>query len=147
MDTELHTYDKPYHPVYGEKGMFVTKADRAPSAAFVESGIEALSYRALRGTGPVFSTTGSAVDLPAKMGSLLQAWGYAMPMSVGSGTGAPTLGSGFMPRVMARVTNGKVVHPTPQNEGKGCRAQMGVQNGSRGHGSGDSRPLSCWWQK
>jgi hypothetical protein len=70
------TYDKPYHSVHGEKGIFVTKADRTPTAAFVESGIEALSYRALRGTGLVFSTTGSAVELPAKMGSLLKDRGY-----------------------------------------------------------------------
>ena len=35
------------------------------SAAFVESGIEALSYRALRGAGLILSTTGSAIEKPA----------------------------------------------------------------------------------
>jgi hypothetical protein len=70
------TYDKPYHSVHGEKGMFVTKADRARSVAFVESGIEALSYRALRGTGLIVSTTGSAIEKPATMARLLKARGY-----------------------------------------------------------------------
>ncbi len=70
------TYDKPYHSVHGEKGMFITKADRARTVAFVESGIEALSYRALRGTGLIVSTTGSAIEKPATMASLLKARGY-----------------------------------------------------------------------
>src|SRR5271170_6648760 len=70
------TYDKPYHSVYGEKGLFVTKADSARTVAFVESGIEALSYRALRGTGLIVSTTGSAVERPASMARLLKARGY-----------------------------------------------------------------------
>jgi hypothetical protein len=70
------TYDKPYHSVHGEKGLFITKADDARSAAFVESGIEALSYRALRDTGLVVSTTGSAIERPANMARLLKGRGY-----------------------------------------------------------------------
>ena len=70
------TYDKPYHSVHGEKGLFITKGDRTRSAAFVESGIEALSYRALRGTGLILSTTGSAIERPATMARLLRARGY-----------------------------------------------------------------------
>jgi hypothetical protein len=70
------TYDKPYHSVHGEKGMFITKGDRARAVAFVESGIEALSYRALRGTGLIVSTTGSAIEKPARMARLLKARGY-----------------------------------------------------------------------
>ena len=70
------TCEKPYHSVHGEKGMFVTKADGTRTAAFVESGIEALSYRALRGSGLVISTTGSAVERPATMGRLLKDRGY-----------------------------------------------------------------------
>jgi len=49
------TYEKPYHSVHGEKGLFVTKGDGSRHAAFVESGIEALSYRALRSSGLVLS--------------------------------------------------------------------------------------------
>jgi len=70
------TYDKPYHSVHGEKGLFITKADAARSVAFVESGIEALSYRALRGTGIIVSTTGSAVERPAAMARQLMVRGY-----------------------------------------------------------------------
>ncbi len=70
------TYDKPYHSVHGEKGMFFAKGDRTRTAAFVESGIEALSYRALRGSGLIVSTTGSAVEKPAAMARLLKARGY-----------------------------------------------------------------------
>jgi Protein of unknown function (DUF3991)/Toprim-like len=70
------TYDKLYHSVYGEKGMFIIKADRARTVAFVESGIEALSYRALGGTGLIVSTTGSAIEKPASMARLLKVRGY-----------------------------------------------------------------------
>jgi Protein of unknown function (DUF3991)/Toprim-like len=70
------TYEKPYHSVHGEKGLFITKGDGTRSAAFVESGIEALSYRALRGTGLILSTTGSAIERPATMARLLKARGY-----------------------------------------------------------------------
>ena len=72
------TYDKPYHSVHGEKGLFMVKADATPTAAFVESGIEALSYQAIRGTGLVISTTGSAVEAPARMAKALQDRGYAL---------------------------------------------------------------------
>jgi hypothetical protein len=70
------TYEKPYHSVHGEKGLFITTADETRSAAFVESGIEALSYRALRGVGLTVSSTGSAIEKPATMARLLQARGY-----------------------------------------------------------------------
>jgi hypothetical protein len=70
------TYEKPYHSVHGEKGFFITKAGEIRSAAFVESGIEALSYRALRGAGLILSTTGSAIEKPASMARRLQARGY-----------------------------------------------------------------------
>ena len=56
--------------------MFITKADRARTVAFVESGVEALSYRALRGTGLILSTTGSAIEKPATMARLLKSRGY-----------------------------------------------------------------------
>jgi hypothetical protein len=70
------TYEKPYHSVHGEKGLFITKGDDTRRAAFVESGIEALSYRALRGTGLILSTTGSAIERPATMARLLKERGY-----------------------------------------------------------------------
>jgi hypothetical protein len=70
------TYEKTYHSVNGEKGLFITKGDRSRIAAFVESGIEALSYRALRGTGLIVSTTGNAIEKPAALARALEARGY-----------------------------------------------------------------------
>jgi hypothetical protein len=72
------TYDKPYHSVHGEKGLFIVRADATPTAAFVESGVEALSYKALRGTGLILSTTGSAVEAPARMAEALKARGFEL---------------------------------------------------------------------
>ena len=75
------THDKPYHSVHGEKGLFVSKADDRRTAAFVESGIEALSYRALRGTGLILSTTGSAVERPGIMARGLKERGYEVVLA------------------------------------------------------------------
>ena len=72
------TYEKPYHSVHGEKGLFVTQANSARIAVFVESGIEALSYRALRGAGLIVSTTGSAVELPATFARALADRGFTL---------------------------------------------------------------------
>ena len=69
---------RPYHSVHGEKGLYISKADNTPKAAFVESGIEALSYRALKGEGLVISTTGNAVELPARMARALEHRGYGI---------------------------------------------------------------------
>jgi len=70
------THEKPFHSVHGQKGLFMTKADGAKIAAFVESGIEALSYRALRGAGLVVSTTGSAIERPLVLAQTLRDRGY-----------------------------------------------------------------------
>jgi hypothetical protein len=72
------THEKPYHSVHGEKGLFVTQADPSRTAVFVESGIEALSYRALRGAGLIVSTTGSAVELPTTFARKLAERGYTL---------------------------------------------------------------------
>jgi len=72
------TSERPYHSVHGEKGLYISKADHTPTAAFVESGIEALSYRALKGEGLVISTTGNAVELPARMARALEHRGYGI---------------------------------------------------------------------
>jgi hypothetical protein len=69
------TYDKPYHGVYGEKGLFAVGSRQARVAAFVESAIEALSYKALRPEALVISTTGNAIELPQKVAQGLLARG------------------------------------------------------------------------
>jgi hypothetical protein len=65
--------DRPFHSVFGEKGLFFTGSGTGRVAAFVESGIEALSYRALRGDAVLsISTTGNAVERPDRMARLLR---------------------------------------------------------------------------
>jgi hypothetical protein len=124
------TYDKPYHSVHGEKGMFVTKADRTPSAAFVESGIEALSYRALRGTGLVFSTTGSAVDLPAKVGSLLQGRGYEIVAAFNADKGGDRMAERMRDLLGCAVRRDR----PPGDAGKDWNEQLQFQRGHRDNG-------------
>jgi hypothetical protein len=85
------TYEKPYHSVHGDKGLFITKADRAPTAAFVESGIEALSYQAVRGSGLIISTTGSAIERPARMASALKERGYEIVAAFNADKGGDRL--------------------------------------------------------
>ena len=70
------TYDKPFHSVVGDKGLFFTGTGASRVAAFVESGIEALSYKALRGDVLAISTTGNAVELPDRMARLLRERGF-----------------------------------------------------------------------
>ncbi len=70
------THDRPFHSVHGKKGLFILKGDSTRTAAFVESGIEALSLRSLQASGLVISTTGSAIDLPSRMIKALSARGF-----------------------------------------------------------------------
>jgi Protein of unknown function (DUF3991)/Toprim-like len=128
------TYDKPYHSVHGEKGLFVTKADPTPTAAFVESGIEALSYRALRGTGLVFSTTGSAVELPAKMGRLLKDRGYEIVAAFNADKGGDRMAERL------RELLGFSVRRDRPDSGKDWNEQLQSQRAGRSHaGAGPGR--------
>ncbi|MCU0669313.1 MAG: DUF3991 and toprim domain-containing protein [Myxococcota bacterium] len=68
-----------FHGVRGEKGLFLPmRPDGVREAAFVESGIEALSYQALAPQRLVVSTTGSAVARPLAMARHLLARGYRL---------------------------------------------------------------------
>jgi hypothetical protein len=121
------TYAKPYHSVHGEKGMFVTKADPTPTAAFVESGIEALSYRALRGTGLIFSTTGSAVELPATMGRLLKDRGYEIVAAFNADKGGDRMAERL------RELLGFSVRRDRPDSGKDWNEQLQAQRAHRSH--------------
>jgi hypothetical protein len=70
------TYGKLYHSVQGEKGLFFAGGTSSRVAAFVESGIEALSYQALRGNVLAISTTGNAIEMPQKMARRLLERGF-----------------------------------------------------------------------
>lgn len=114
------TYEKPYHSVHGEKGLFITKADDARSAAFVESGIEALSYRALRGAGLIVSTTGSAIEKPAKMARLLKARGYEIVTAFNADKGGDR-----MAERMHELLGSRVVRDRPTTDrGKDWNEQL-----------------------
>lgn len=57
------TYEKPFHGVRGEKGMFITGNASSRKAVFVEAAIDALSYQAINPNALVLSTTGSGKAL------------------------------------------------------------------------------------
>lgn len=69
------TWGKPFHSVYGKKGLFAVGSRQARLAAFAESGIEALSYQALRPEALAISTTGNAIELPHRVAQGLLARG------------------------------------------------------------------------
>jgi len=129
------TYDKPYHSVHGEKGMFVTKGDHARTVAFVESGIEALSYRALRGTGLIVSTTGSAIEKPAAMGRLLQARGYEIVTAYNADKSGDRLAER-----LRELMGGEVRRDRPSGEwGKDWNEYLRAEQGRRPDQRVDSR--------
>ena len=138
------TYEKPYHSVHGEKGLFITKGDDTRSAAFVESGIEALSYRALRGTGLILSTTGSAIERPATMARLLKARGYEIVTAFNADKSGDRMADRMRELVGSEVRRDRPseTHGKDWNEQlKSLRAEHGVgreQIGSRTVGEGAS---------
>ena len=138
------TYEKPYHSVHGEKGLFITKGDDTRSAAFVESGIEALSYRALRGTGLILSTTGSAIERPATMARLLKARGYEIVTAFNADKSGDRMADRMREFLGSEVRRDRPseTHGKDWNEQlKSLRAEHGVgreQIGSRTVGEGAS---------
>lgn len=72
------TYDKPFHGVRGEKGLFVTGTKHGNKAAFVESAIEAMSYQALHPDSLAISTTGSSRDLMSVAAQTLSEKGFTV---------------------------------------------------------------------
>jgi hypothetical protein len=107
------TYEHPYHSVHGEKGLFIVKAGAEPAAAFVESGIEALSYQALRGTGLIISTTGNAVEMPGRLATALRSRGY----EIIAGFNADKAGD-RMTALLAERLKGEVRRDRPTEVGK-----------------------------
>ena len=57
------TYDKPFHGVRGEKGLFFTGTSQSKTAVFVESAIDAMSYQALNPKALVIGTAGSSREV------------------------------------------------------------------------------------
>ena len=107
------TSERPFHSVHGSKGLFILKADSSRIATFVESGIEAFSYRALRGSGLIVSTTGSALEFPARLAQALQDRSYALVAAFN----ADKAGDRLSASLSARIPGG-LRRDRPDEEGR-----------------------------
>jgi len=125
------TYDKPYHSVHGEKGLFIVKADAAPTATFVESGIEALSYQAIRGQGLIISTTGSAVEGPARMAQALQERGYALVAAFNADPAGDRMAARLSERVGADLRRDRPSGPSGKDWNQMLQNQRALQAAGR----------------
>jgi hypothetical protein len=93
------TYDKPFHAVHGEKGLFFTGSAAHGTAAFVESAIEALSYRALHPDVLAVSTTGNAIDRPHAMALHLRERGLRIVAAFNADTDGDRFAARFAQRL------------------------------------------------
>jgi Toprim-like/Protein of unknown function (DUF3991) len=133
------TYQRPYHSVHGEKGLFISKADNTPRAAFVESGIEALSYRALRGAGLVISTTGNAVEMPARMARALEQRGYTIVAAFNADAAGDR-----MSEKLRESLGGSLVRERPSSVGgKDWNDQLRQDRSARRSSSAELEPSSA----
>lgn len=93
------TRPTPFHAVLGRKGVFQFGDPVSRQAAFVESGIEALSYRSLHPEVLAISTTGNAVELPLQLGRQL----LDRKVEVIAAFNADTAGDRFAARLQAHL--------------------------------------------
>lgn len=70
------TYDKPFHGVRGEKGLFFTGTSQSKTAVFVESAIDAMSYQALNPKALVIGTAGSSREVMTAAAKALDEKGF-----------------------------------------------------------------------
>lgn len=70
------TYDKPFHGVRGEKGLFFTGTSQSKIAVFVESAIDAMSYQALNPKALVIGTAGSSREMMTAAAKALDEKGF-----------------------------------------------------------------------
>jgi hypothetical protein len=132
------TFERPYHSVHGEKGLYITKADSTLTVAFVESGIEALSYQALKGTGLIISTTGNAVELPGRIANALKARGYGIVAAFNADKAGDRMSA-----ILAERLKGDVRRDRPTDSGKDWNDQLQNQRARKPHppgATGTARP-------
>lgn len=104
------TYDRPFHAVQGEQGLFMVGNPSSLRAAFVGSALEALSYKALAGGVLAISTTGDSIELPVRMGRLLRERGFSLYTAFS----ADAQGDRFAERLSNRL-GGEVHRDRPKN--------------------------------
>lgn len=121
------TYDKAFHSVAGAKGLYFTGTKSGKVAAFVESGIEALSYHALKNDVLAISTTGNAIELPERMGKHLIERGYRIITAFN----ADRDGDRMSERLNERL-NGVAIRDRPDKQyGKDWNLQLRAQRGKK----------------
>jgi hypothetical protein len=113
------THEKPFHSVYGEKGLFYAGKEIMPTpartAAFVESAIEALSYKALNPQALVVSTTGNAIERPERLGKLLLDRGFKIVAAFNADLDGDRFAKRFTERLDGRVTRDRPQHVNDWN--------------------------------
>lgn len=70
------TYDKPFHGIRGDRGLYFTGKAASKVAVFVESSIEAMSYQAINPNALVVGTAGSTRDILQSAAKHLEVEGY-----------------------------------------------------------------------
>ncbi len=110
------TYGKPFHSVHGDKGLFFAGSTGSTTAAFVESAIEALSYRALHPDRLAVSTTGSAVELPQRMARHLIERGFTVLAAFNADRAGDRLAEQLTARLNTEISRDRPVNAKDWNE-------------------------------
>jgi Protein of unknown function (DUF3991)/Toprim-like len=97
------TYDKPFHGVRGDKGLFYTGTSASKTAVFVESAIEAMSYQALNPNVLVIGTAGSGREMMGAAARVLESKGYKIVDGFNNDKAGDRLGKTLQESVVAPV--------------------------------------------
>ena len=97
------TYDKPFHGVRGDKGLFYTGTSKSKTAVFVESSIEAMSYQAMNPNSLVIGTAGSGREMMGDAARLLEGKGYKIVDGFNNDKAGDRLGKALQEAVVAPV--------------------------------------------
>jgi hypothetical protein len=97
------TYDKPFHGVRGDKGLFYTGTSKSKTAVFVESSIEAMSYQAMNPNALVIGTAGSGREMMGDAARLLESKGYKIVDGFNNDKAGDRLGKTLQESVVAPV--------------------------------------------
>lgn len=119
------TYDEryPYHRTAGHRGLFIVGSGAAKVAAFVESAIDALSYKTLRPQTLVLSTTGEPGELARAMAQRLRQQGFAVIAAFD----ADRAGDRFAAKLSKELDGAATRHRPDERLGKDWNAVLRAQ--------------------
>ncbi|POR73748.1 hypothetical protein BKM30_26115 [Pseudomonas syringae pv. syringae] len=103
------TYDKPFHGIRGDRGLYFTGKSASKVAVFVESSIEAMSYQALNPNALVIGTAGSTRDILQSAAKRLEAEKYKIVDGFNADKAGDQLGKRLQEAVTQQV---EVQRPT-----------------------------------